>query len=206
MSVVSIKIDGNGNIGSARYLTLRLIGLLQAAGFPCNAGLEQIDVIVSSEKSRTCAEPVNSLDVMAQGLVNLAAHFNGLEVGARNILAGIEALTEEAKAIRKAVTPVDTVVAVEVAAFKEPCGNSLVGRLRKLAHKVRNSGADLDTSTYALACSLAEADKYKGGALPPTIQVLAQSMATECGSGRVTAELYDLAGQFLGATGGAYRG
>lgn len=184
MSIVSIKVDGNGSKGNARYMTAHLVGLLNAAGFSCNAGDTAIDVIVTGKASRAGAEPVNQLDAQ--------------------ILA-------ELKAIRKAVEPkpigiVMSVGKTTVAEWALPeqinkCSN--LALLRKLAHMVRQDGDRLRADTMQLAHGLGYSGLYRN--LPENVANLASALVVACKDGKNTAHLYDLAGQFLGATGGAYR-
>lgn len=180
MSVVNINVSGDNQ--EARYLTLRLTGLLQAAGFPCNAGRTGIDVIVTSEKSRASVEPVNSLDAQ--------------------ILA-------ELQAIRKAVTPIDTVVAVTMARQDHTPAHgpdTTLGKIRKLAHMVRQDGPTLRHDTTTLARELEAETAMEKHWMQSRLQGLVQALIEGCRQGQNTASLFDVATMVLGATGGAYRG
>jgi len=139
---------------------------------------------INREQARAQAEPVNSLDA---------------------------AILEELKAIRKAVEgPTLSVVMEPVTLAPEPRPeadpSTLVGGLRLLAHRVRSEGCNLRPATIDLAATLGYSDRYRRGEMEPAIQVLAQKMVGICGHRHNTPELFDVAGQFLGATGGAYRG
>jgi hypothetical protein len=187
MSVVNIKVSGN--LEQSKYVTLRLIGLLQAAGFACNAGMTEFDVIVSSEKARAQAEPVNSLD--------------------SQILAALHEQNEHLRAIAAHTRPVDMAVAVTAPKVGErlppeqvtPTSN--LARLRKLAHMVRQDGRYLRHDTMTLACELGHAKCYRG--LMENIASLGWGMVIACKGGENSAHLFELAGQLLRATGGAYR-
>lgn len=209
--IVNVTLAGPGSFALTRVIQQALL----EAGYSVNAGHTALDVIVPTrgchpiEIDKPAGELALEVKVDASDAI---AALDAVEIAMAVLNAphSSSAAIDKANAVLlAAMTPVltlDTTCNDDAVKFVEPAATSLLGRLRRLANRIRLDPHDLSRETYQLAYDLGHADQYRGGALPPTTQVLAQKMATLCGSGKNSPELYDIAGQFLGATGGAYRG